>query len=228
MGSRGLEDKHVLDWDEDDVHHWFSELGYSQYGREIKVHNIQGDTLCMLDTDALVSLGVKTVGQRLSILKSIYHLKVAHAIPLNRDDYIPPSLASDEQVSIEDIHRNSCSDEITKLRSAIGLSGETLKATQKRIPFLQNESHPVERSTRSTEEDELTGDNQTSSEHAATLQMLPMPFTVDGITYPKLSLDDPTWKVLPAALRKHSVPRGLWQNYAMFISYGPPSELTVL
>lgn len=44
----------------------------------------------MLDAEALVSLGVKTVGQRLSILKSIYNLKVAHGMPLNEDDYVPP------------------------------------------------------------------------------------------------------------------------------------------
>jgi len=34
-------------------------------------------------------------------------------------------------------------------------------------------------------------------------------------------LEDPTWKVLPAALKKHRINNDDWQSYAMFISYGP-------
>lgn len=40
----------------------------------------------------------------------------------------------------------------------------------------------------------------------------------------KVSLDDPTWKVLPAALKKHRINTDEWQNYAMFISFGPASK----
>ena len=41
----------------------------------------------------------------------------------------------------------------------------------------------------------------------------------------KVSLEDPTWKVLPAALRKYKIATDDWQNYVMFICYGPPSKL---
>ena len=41
----------------------------------------------------------------------------------------------------------------------------------------------------------------------------------------KVSLEDPTWKVLPAALKKYRINNDNWQNYAMFICYGSPSEL---
>ena len=45
-----------------------------------------------------------------------------------------------------------------------------------------------------------------------------------GATYTppnlKVRLDDPTWKVLPAALKKYKVNEGDWQDYAMFVSYG--------
>jgi hypothetical protein len=41
----------------------------------------------------------------------------------------------------------------------------------------------------------------------------------------KVSLEDPAWKVLPAALRKYKINNDDWQNYAMFICYGPPSAL---
>ena len=40
----------------------------------------------------------------------------------------------------------------------------------------------------------------------------------------KVSLEDPAWRVLPAALRKYKINTDNWQNYAMFICYGPPSK----
>ena len=36
MGSRVLDDKHVLDWDEEDVQEWFAGLGYPQYQQELR------------------------------------------------------------------------------------------------------------------------------------------------------------------------------------------------
>jgi hypothetical protein len=38
----------------------------------------------------------------------------------------------------------------------------------------------------------------------------------------KVSLEDPTWKVLPAALKKYRINNDNWQSYAMFICYGSP------
>lgn len=53
-------------------------------------HKIQGDTLCDINADGLKSLGVVTIGQRLSILKAIYQVKVAHNIPIGEQHYVPP------------------------------------------------------------------------------------------------------------------------------------------
>ena len=36
----------------------------------------------------------------------------------------------------------------------------------------------------------------------------------------KVSMEDPAWKVLPAALKKYKINNDDWQNYAMFICYG--------
>jgi bZIP factor len=47
--------------------------------------------------------------------------------------------------------------------------------------------------------------------------------STDNLKSFKVSLDDPAWKVLPAALRKYKINNDDWQNYAMFICYGPPS-----
>ncbi|VDC00981.1 unnamed protein product [Peniophora sp. CBMAI 1063] len=46
----------------------------------------------------------------------------------------------------------------------------------------------------------------------------------DNLKSFKVSLEDPAWKVLPAALRKYKINNDDWQNYAMFICYGPPNN----
>ena len=47
----------------------------------------------------------------------------------------------------------------------------------------------------------------------------------DNLKSFKVSLDDPAWKVLPAALKKYKINNDDWQNYAMFICYGSPGTL---
>lgn len=47
------------------------------------------------------------------------------------------------------------------------------------------------------------------------------PESTDNLKSFKVSLEDPTWKVLPAALKKYRIHNDTWQNYAMFICYGP-------
>lgn len=46
----------------------------------------------------------------------------------------------------------------------------------------------------------------------------------DNLKSFKVSLEDPTWKVLPAALKKYRINNDNWQSYAMFICYGPSGE----
>ncbi|PCH44267.1 hypothetical protein WOLCODRAFT_77286 [Wolfiporia cocos MD-104 SS10] len=75
---------------------------------------------------------------------------------------------------------------------------------------------------------------QPANEHASTshssagpsnsLQQPPRPTrqdSSDNLKSFKVSLDDPAWKVLPAALKKYKINNDDWQNYAMFICYGP-------
>lgn len=48
--------------------------------------------------------------------------------------------------------------------------------------------------------------------------------STDNLKSFKVSLEDPTWKVLPAALKKYKINNDHWQNYAMFICYGSPGN----
>ena len=47
----------------------------------------------------------------------------------------------------------------------------------------------------------------------------------DNLKSFKVSLEDPAWKVLPAALKKYKINNDDWQNYAMFICYGNTGKL---
>jgi hypothetical protein len=95
-------------WTEDDVQDWMAELGYPQYEDQIKSefgmlgtrvplinvaeHRISGSILSLLDHDYLKDIGVRSVGQRLTILKAVYRLKVEQDIPIEPDAYIPPCM----------------------------------------------------------------------------------------------------------------------------------------
>ncbi|KAJ3906368.1 hypothetical protein F5879DRAFT_797754 [Lentinula edodes] len=48
--------------------------------------------------------------------------------------------------------------------------------------------------------------------------------STDNLKSFKVSLEDPTWKVLPAALKKYRIHNDNWENYAMFICYGSPGN----
>ncbi len=82
----------------------------------------------------------------------------------------------------------------------------------------------------------LVGSEPSTSQHtsysnASTLQPNPGPprpqrqDSQDNLKSFKVSLDDPAWKVLPAALKKYKINNDDWQNYAMFICYGAPGTL---
>ena len=53
-------------------------------------HKVKGDTLCHLKAEDLKALGITTIGQRLSILKAIYLVKLAHNISMDESHYVPP------------------------------------------------------------------------------------------------------------------------------------------
>ncbi|KAG9125794.1 Adaptor for signal transduction [Ceratobasidium sp. 392] len=86
----------IVVWTEDEVQDWLVELGYPQYGEQIKEHRISGSILTLLDHEYLKDIGIKSVGQRLAILKAVYQLKIEQDIPIEPDAYVPPSEAVDE------------------------------------------------------------------------------------------------------------------------------------
>ena len=57
---------------------------------DVAEHRISGEILCLLDAEGLKEVGIATIGQRLSILKGVYNIKLAQGIPIESDHYVPP------------------------------------------------------------------------------------------------------------------------------------------
>ncbi|GAA5838280.1 hypothetical protein JCM11251_003451 [Rhodosporidiobolus azoricus] len=77
--------------DADGVHRLFTDLGFPYYHEQLQEHGITGEVLVHLDHAALKDVGVHSVGQRLTILKTVYDLKVLQNIPVEEGHYVPPS-----------------------------------------------------------------------------------------------------------------------------------------
>ncbi|KAF5373351.1 hypothetical protein D9615_007469 [Tricholomella constricta] len=280
-------DRHIMEWDETDVHHWFTSLGYPQYESQIREHAISGDVLCLLDQDGLKSIGIATIGQRLAILKAVYLVKIAHDVPIDSDHYVPPSEVSErvenlsldglysmvkEQAqrmhTLEEENRNlngsmqSLVEEINNIRNSLTRSDESSPlhrqpsfkwaqfvkpqtsptkpehAMESPHPSPQQLEHDIPPLGRNSGPSQLGPNSLTST--SSSEKHRPPPVSIaepanpaSGPSKPlrqessenlnksfKVTLDDPTWKVLPAALKKYRINNDNWQNYAMFICYG--------
>ncbi|KAJ6496772.1 hypothetical protein DFH09DRAFT_1204978 [Mycena vulgaris] len=272
-------DRNIIDWDEHDVHTWLSSLGFSQYEPQIKEHGISGEVLCLLNAESLKAVGVSTIGQRLAILKAVYLVKVAHNVPIDSDDYVPPSEASErlEGLTVEKLHvmikeqgtrlhhleeenrhlnhalqqlvdefnapRQGRSDENPSLRRQPSFKwaqyvrpakSPTKPDIDSPHPSPQQLEHdlshgrsqsqfPSTSTSASTPPEKTRATQPSDSPNLSTTPVPPKTARTDSsetLKSFKVSLEDPTWKVLPAALKKYRINNDNWENYAMFICYG--------
>ncbi|KAL0580457.1 hypothetical protein V5O48_001527 [Marasmius crinis-equi] len=290
-------ERSLMDWDEDEVQDWLAGLGFPQYEANIKEHRISGDLLCIMDQETLKGVGVATIGQRLSILKAVYNLKVANNIPIEPDSYIPPSEAQDREEDLtllklnnvlsdqarrlrvlEEENKNlnstlqSFLDDYNALRAQFTRNGtddttpplrrqpsfkwaQYVKPTKSPTkpessesphPSPQQLEHDIPPYTRGNPQSQISSTptptlaaektprpnpppptSVTDSPNPSSVLSPPKPSrqdSTDNLKSFKVSLEDPTYKVLPAALKKYRINNDNWENYAMFICYGSPGN----
>ncbi|KAJ7089694.1 hypothetical protein B0H15DRAFT_980173 [Mycena belliarum] len=273
-------ERNIVEWDEHDVHTWLSSMGFSQYEPQIKEHGITGEVLCMLNAESLKGVGVTTIGQRLAILKAVYQVKVAHNVPIEPDDYVPPSEASErlESLTVEKLHvmikdqgtrLHHLEEENRHLNHTLQLFVEDFNAFRGSLrsdenpslrrqpsfkwaqyvrpaksptkpdmdsphPSPQQLEHDLSYSRSGHSQFPSTSASSTPPEKSRSTQPSDSPNLSNASVPPKaaraessdtlksfkVSLEDPTWKVLPAALKKYRINNDNWENYAMFICYG--------
>ncbi|KAL4807524.1 hypothetical protein BDV18DRAFT_135481 [Aspergillus unguis] len=97
----------ITEWTAEECASYLASLGLRQYCQAFIENGIVGEALIALRHDELKEMGIASVGHRLTILKSVYEMKVKQDIPLDGDHYIPLSAdqSMNESATQEDIAR---------------------------------------------------------------------------------------------------------------------------
>jgi protein STE50 len=87
----GLPRTIITEWTAEECAQFVSTLNLRQYCQVFIDHGIEGEALIALKHDELKEMGIASVGHRLTILKNVYDQKVNQDVPIEPDDYVPPS-----------------------------------------------------------------------------------------------------------------------------------------
>ncbi|PSS00959.1 SAM domain-containing protein [Coniella lustricola] len=87
----------ITEWNADECADFIATIGLQQYSDHFIENEIVGEALVALLHDDLKSMGISSVGHRLTILKSVYDVKKAQDIPIESDHYVPLSADAEAQ-----------------------------------------------------------------------------------------------------------------------------------
>lgn len=87
----------ISEWTADECADFIATIGLEQYSSRFVENEIVGEALVALQHDDLKSMGINSVGHRLTILKSVYDVKKAQDVPIESDHYVPLSADNDSQ-----------------------------------------------------------------------------------------------------------------------------------
>ncbi|KAJ2006424.1 hypothetical protein H4R26_001378 [Coemansia thaxteri] len=195
----------VVEWDVGRVVRWFSQNGFPGYDSTLKENCIDGEVLVNLDHESLKDLGIRALGKRLLVLKSIYFLKLQHDIPITSESYVPQTVDVEPDYaqgsSYQRKHRRQTEETISRLLEEIAsLSSEMglIRADMQRIyrlSILENKPLPPPQSHSSN--DPFAGAviiprrNQPAAEHESRREgkprfQTPTPVST-GISVPAIS-----------------------------------------
>ncbi|KIX04269.1 uncharacterized protein Z518_05136 [Rhinocladiella mackenziei CBS 650.93] len=103
----------ITEWTPEECAQFVSSLNLRQYCQAFIEHGIEGEALVALKHDELKEMGIASVGHRLTILKNVYDMKVNQDIPIEPDDYVPPTAEQNPQ------HEMATKEEISRLAKSI-------------------------------------------------------------------------------------------------------------
>ncbi|KAJ5560917.1 hypothetical protein N7535_009114 [Penicillium sp. DV-2018c] len=87
----------ITEWGVEECKEFLTSLGLLQYHGAFRENAIVGEALVALKHEELKEMGINSVGHRLTILKSVYEIKVKQMVPLDADHYIP--LSADQSMN---------------------------------------------------------------------------------------------------------------------------------
>lgn len=87
----------ISEWTADECADFIDTIGLPQYGDMFVENDIVGEALVALLHDDLKSMGINSVGHRLTVLKSVYDVKKAQDVPVESDHYVPLTADAEAQ-----------------------------------------------------------------------------------------------------------------------------------
>ncbi|KAK5119123.1 hypothetical protein LTR62_000334 [Meristemomyces frigidus] len=141
----------ILQWTEEQVADYVTSLNatYKQYSQALVDEGIKGDVLVDLHHEDLLDMGIKSLGDRLTILKSVYELKVRSGIKVEEGQYVPLSAADDRN----DLHATQ--DDITRVIEAIKLRDQRISETEAQLKSMRQDLDRIFEENRKLREDTL-------------------------------------------------------------------------
>lgn len=115
--------KIITQWMANDTADFITSLGLRQYCDRFVENDIVGEALIALKHDELKEMGITSVGHRLTILKSVYEIKVKQDIPIDPDHYIP--LTADQTAN-----ENATQEDVSRLIQSLKLRDERIVAVE--------------------------------------------------------------------------------------------------
>ncbi|CAI7569330.1 unnamed protein product [Penicillium bialowiezense] len=109
----------ITEWGVDESKEFLTSLGLLQYHGTFRENGIVGEALVALKHEELKEMGINSVGHRLTILKSVYEIKVKQDVPLDADHYIP--LTADQSMN-----ETATQEDLARLIKSIQLRDEKL------------------------------------------------------------------------------------------------------
>ncbi|KAI9671993.1 MAG: Adaptor for signal transduction [Trizodia sp. TS-e1964] len=119
----------ISDWTAEECADYVTSLGLDQYSETFLDNDIVGEALIALKHEELKEMGISSVGHRLTILKSVYDVKIKHEIPIEVDHYIPLCM------SLYSLTHHPVIDSVSKCLAA-DASAQDATATQEDIARL--------------------------------------------------------------------------------------------
>ncbi|CCU75124.1 unnamed protein product [Blumeria hordei] len=92
-----LPNTNITEWTVEECADFVISIGLHQYGSQFLDNEIVGEALVALHHEDLKQMGVTSVGHRLTILKSVYDIKVKQNINIETDHYVPLSADTEAQ-----------------------------------------------------------------------------------------------------------------------------------
>ncbi|KAJ5638509.1 hypothetical protein N7528_000899 [Penicillium herquei] len=122
----------ISEWTANECIEFLTSHGLLQYCETFRENGIVGEALIALRHDELKEMGINSVGHRLTILKSVYEIKVRQNVPLDVDHYIP--LSADQSMN-----ENATQDDIARLIQSIQIRDQKIYSVETELRRLADE-----------------------------------------------------------------------------------------